>query len=354
MRTFRAVQRATAFRHLGYTLPALACLILMLSCATSPSPSPEAGVTASTTLLVQTTAPTALIPTAAASPVPSTVVSPLQTATAVIPTATRATPTASPVSPTVVSPLPTATPVASVPICTVRVIGVFPHDRAAYTQGLVYEKGGFYEGTGLWGESTLRRVDLESGEVLQAHSLPPEYFGEGIAVWEDRIIQLTWKSRQGFVYDKESFELLDTFEYPTEGWGITHDGDKLIMSDGTPTLYFWDPETLAQIGSLEVYASAGPVTRLNELEYVQGMVLANVWQTDLIAVIDPRMGQVAAWIDLGGLLEPEDHSEPVDVLNGIAYDASGERLFVTGKLWPKLFEIKLISPTGAPAPLTCK
>ena len=252
------------------------------------------------------------------------------------------------------SPLQTATPEASIPACTVRIVGVFPHDPAAYTQGLVFEDGGFYEGTGLWGESIVRRVDLETGEVLQLHSLPPEYFGEGITVWEDRIIQLTWKSGQGFVYDRGSFELLDTFPYPTEGWGITHDGARLIMSDGTQTLYFWDPETLAEIGSVDVHAGAGPVTRLNELEYVQGMVLANIWQTDLIAVIDPSTGQVAAWIDLRGLLEPEDYAEPVDVLNGIAYDAGSERLFVTGKLWPKVFEIELISPTGATAPFTCK
>jgi glutamine cyclotransferase len=197
-------------------------------------------------------------------------------------------------------------------------------------------------------------VDLESGEILQLHSLPPEYFGEGIVLWEDRIIQLTWKSGQGFVYDRESFELLDTFQYPTEGWGITHDGARLIMSDGTQTLYFWDPETFAETGSVDVYAGAGPVTRLNELEYVQGMVLANIWQTDRIAVVDPKTGQVTAWIDLRGLLEPEDYVESVDVLNGIAYGAGSGRLFVTGKLWPKVFEIELISPTGAPASLTCK
>jgi glutamine cyclotransferase len=219
---------------------------------------------------------------------------------------------------------------------------------------LVFQDGGFYEGTGLWGESTLRRVDLVSGEVLQLFSLPPEYFGEGITVWQDQIIQLTWKSGQGFVYDRESFELLDTFWYPTEGWGITHDGTRLIMSDGTSTLHFWDPETLAEVGSIAVYANGNPVTRLNELEYVQGTVLANVWQTDLIAVIGPQTGQVMAWIDLRGLLESEDLAEPVGVLNGIAYDAGSGRLFVTGKLWPNLFEIELISSTGAPASLTCK
>ena len=211
-----------------------------------------------------------------------------------------------------------------------------------------------YEGTGLNGQSTLRRVELESGEVLQSYSLPPDYFGEGITIWGDRIVQLTWKSRQGFVYDKETFELLDTFRYLTEGWGITHDGARLIMSDGTFTLHFWDPDSFEDVGSIEVYDGAAPVTRLNELEYIQGMVLANVYQTDLVAVIDPQTGQVTAWIDLRGLLEPGDYAEPVDVLNGIAYDAGSQRLFVTGKLWPKLFEIEVLSPTGAPAPLTCK
>jgi glutamine cyclotransferase len=233
-------------------------------------------------------------------------------------------------------------------------VNTFPHDRAAFTQGLVFEDGMLYEGTGLNGQSTLRRVDLWSGEVLQFYALSPEYFGEGITIWEGRIVQLTWKSGQGFVYDKGSFELLDSFAYPTEGWGITHDGARLIMSDGTSTLYFWDPDTFEEVGSLDVYDSAVPVTRLNELEYIRGMVYANIWQTDFIAIIDPNTGEVAAWIDLRGLLQPEDLVEPVDVLNGIAYDADGERLFVTGKLWPKVFEVELISPTGAPAPVTCR
>jgi glutamine cyclotransferase len=219
---------------------------------------------------------------------------------------------------------------------------------------LVFDDGMLYEGTGLNGQSTLRQVELESGEVLRSFSLSPKYFGEGITIWEDRIVQLTWKSGQGFVYDKGSFALLDTLAYPTEGWGITHDGARLIMSDGTSTLYFWDPDTFEEVGSVEVYDGAVPVTRLNELEYVQGMVYSNIWQTDFIAIIDPDTGEVTAWIDLRGLLEPEDLVEPVDVLNGIAYDADGERLLVTGKLWPKLFEVELISPTGAPAPVTCR
>jgi glutamine cyclotransferase len=234
------------------------------------------------------------------------------------------------------------------------VVNTFPHDRAAFTQGLVFEDGMLYEGTGLNGRSTLRHVELESGDVLQSYSLSPEYFGEGITIWEDRIVQLTWKSGQGFVYEKDSFELLDSFVYPIEGWGITHDGARLIMSDGTSMLHFWDPDTFEEVGSVEVCGDAGPVTRLNELEYIQGKVFANVWQTDRIAIIDPDTGSVTAWIDLRGLLGPEDLSEPVDVLNGIAYDADGERLFVTGKLWPKVFQIELVSPDGLPAPVTCR
>jgi glutamine cyclotransferase len=239
--------------------------------------------------------------------------------------------------------IPTETPPASgLPVYDYRIVNVYRHDPHAFTQGLVFEEGVFYEGTGLWGESSLRRVEPENGAVLQILSLPKQYFGEGITIWEDRIIQLTWKSRVGFVYDKDSFELLDTFGYPTEGWGITHDGTKLIMSDGSSTLYFWDPETLEEVGRVHVRDDRGPVNMLNELEYVRGKILANVWQTDRIAVIDPETGRVTGWIDLAGLLQPEDHNQQVDVLNGIAYDADGDRLFVTGKWWPKLFEIVLI------------
>jgi len=275
---------------------------------------------------------------------------PSSTATST-PTATQApSPTATPTQTATETPV---TP-AVIPVCTFQIVSAFPHDQAAFTQGLIFENGSLYEGTGLYGQSTLRRVDLESGEVLQAISLPPAYFGEGITIWEDRILQLTWRSGIGFVYDRQSFELLASYQYPTEGWGITHDGSTLIMSDGTPTLHFWDPDTLVETGSISVYDDAGPVTWLNELEYIQGTVYANVWQTDRIAVIDPLTGQVTAWIDLQGLLAPEDSSAGVDVLNGIAYDEQGDRLFVTGKLWPKLFEIELISPDGSPAPLTCQ
>lgn len=223
-----------------------------------------------------------------------------------------------------------------------RIVNVYPHDRGAFTQGLVYENGAFYEGTGLRQESSLRRVRPETGDVLQLYSLPARFFGEGITIWGERIIQLTWKAGLGFVYDKDSFDLLGAFSYPTEGWGITHDGTHLIMSDGTSVLRFWDPETYAEIDQVQVYDEYGPVIMLNELEYIQGKVYANVWQSDLVVIIDPKSGRVTGRIDLRGLLEPEDSAQPVDVLNGIAYDAEGDRLFVTGKKWPKLFEIELV------------
>jgi glutamine cyclotransferase len=202
-----------------------------------------------------------------------------------------------------------------------------------------------YEGTGLYGRSWLRRTVLETGEVVQSYALPEQFFGEGIAIFQERIYQLTWKARKGFIYDLQSFDLLDEFSYPTEGWGLTDDGRHLIMSDGTSVLHFLDPTTLSEVRNVEVRDSSGPVWRLNELEYVHGEVLANVWQTDRIARIDPMDGRVTGWIDLGGLLPQADRTDGVDVLNGIAYDDQGERLFVTGKLWPKLFEIVLV-PQG--------
>jgi len=184
-------------------------------------------------------------------------------------------------------------------------------------------------------------VALETGEVLQIFHLPAEYFGEGITSYGDKIIQLTWRSKVGFVYDEESFEQLGEFNYDCEGWGLTHDGERLIMSDGTAKLHFLDPETFEETGTVEVQDDEGPVTQLNELEYVQGRVYANIWYTDLIAIIEPQTGQVTGWIDLAGLLSPED-SIGANVLNGIAYDFENDRLFVTGKLWPKLFEIELV------------
>jgi len=223
---------------------------------------------------------------------------------------------------------------------TYKVINTFPHDPRAFTQGLVFEDGFLYEGTGLNGRSELRKVELETGNVLQTHKLPEEFFGEGITIFGDRIIQLTYQSNVGFVYNKGTFELLREFSYPTEGWGLTHDGKYLIMSDGTPMLYFLDPETFAQNHKIMVLDQDSPVWGLNELEYINGQIYANVWPTERIVRIEPETGRVIGWIHTEGILH--DHSEPVDVFNGIAYDAANRRLFVTGKFYPKLYEIKLI------------
>jgi glutamine cyclotransferase len=224
---------------------------------------------------------------------------------------------------------------------TFEVVRAYPHDRKAYTQGLIYLDGFLYEGTGLNGYSTLRKVKLETGEVVQKIDLPFQHFGEGITAWRNTLIQLTWKSGLGFVYDRASFKQLRTFSYTGEGWGLTHDGKRLIMSDGTPQLRFLDPQTLQETGRITVRSGNQPVTYLNELEYVRGEVYANVYGTDRIARISPSDGRVLGWIDLKGLLGPEDRKITVDVLNGIAYDEKQNRLFVTGKLWPKLFQVRL-------------
>ncbi len=231
-----------------------------------------------------------------------------------------------------------------VPSYNCRIIRIYPHDRFAFTQGLVFEDGFLYEGTGLCGHSSLRKVGLETGKILERRDLAPEFFGEGITLYQNRIIQLTWQSGVGFVYDKGTFELIKVFTYPMEGWGITHDGRRLIMSDGTAILHLLDPETFVETGQIEVRDDHGPVPLLNELEYIKGEIYANVWQTNRIARISPRTGKVIGWIDLDGLLRPEDCEELVDVLNGIAYDTRHDRLFVTGKYWPRLFEIALIAP----------
>ena len=224
----------------------------------------------------------------------------------------------------------------TVPIYTYKVINTYPHDNEAFTQGLVFEGGYLYEGTGQYGSSTLRKVELETGKVVQIYKLPPHFFGEGITIYKNHIIQLTWQSQIGFVYDIKSFSLLQKFRYPTEGWGITHDGKHLIMSDGTATLYFLNPETFETTGTLQVRDANGPVKHLNELEYVQGEIYANVWKKNHIARISPHTGEVIGWIDLVGLCKWNG------VLNGIAYDIVHGRLFVTGKRWPYIYEIKLI------------
>ncbi len=229
----------------------------------------------------------------------------------------------------------------AIPNLLYKVANAYPHDPNAFTQGLAFSDGILYEGTGLRGASVLRKVKLETGDILQEHKLPDKIFGEGITVYGDKVIQLSWKSKVGFVYDKESFKLLKTFHYQGEGWGITNNKKYLIMSNGTARLRFLDPESFEEKNIIEVCDNKGPVKGLNELEYVRGLIYANVWPTERIARISPKTGQVTGWIEMRGLLESDKHSRH-SVLNGIAYDEQSDRLFVTGKFWPKLFEIKVI------------
>lgn len=229
---------------------------------------------------------------------------------------------------------------AGVPVYGYTVVRFFPHDRDAFTQGLQFVDGVFYEGTGLNGRSSIRKVKIETGEVLQRRDLDAAHFGEGITVFGRDLFQLTWQSGIGFVYDRVSFKPRRSFTYRGEGWGLTSDGTHLIMSDGTDALRVVDPATFREQRRLHVTAVGKPVDRLNELEYVKGEIYANVWQTDYVARIDPKTGQVTGWIDFTGLLSPRER-QSVDVLNGMAYDSATDRLFVTGKLWPKVFEVKL-------------
>ena len=228
------------------------------------------------------------------------------------------------------------------PVYGYKVIHVYPHDRRAFTQGLEYRAGFLYEGTGLNGRSSIRKVELESGKVLQETRVDPKYFGEGITLLDQRIIELTWQSHQGFVYDRNTFQPIRDFDYPGEGWGLTNDGRQIFMSDGSAEIRCWDPSTLQETRRFTVHDGQTPVQFLNELEYVHGEIFANVWLTDRIARISPMDGQVTGWIDLSGLLSASDLARGANVLNGIAYDSSGDRFFVTGKLWPKLFEIQLV------------
>jgi glutaminyl-peptide cyclotransferase len=238
----------------------------------------------------------------------------------------------------------TAVGVAAKPNASVegyRVVHTYPHDSSAFTQGLVMVDGMLYEGTGLNGRSSVRAVDLATGRVLQSLKVPDKYFGEGLTDWGGNLIELTWLAHRGFVYDRFSMRVVKTFEYKGEGWGLTHDRQHLIMSDGTPVLRFLDPVTFKVVRTLAVSDGGKPVKELNELEYIHGEIYANVWQTDRIARISPATGEVIGWIDLSGLLGDETRDGNA-VLNGIAYDQKNDRLFVTGKLWPKLFEIKLV------------
>lgn len=224
-----------------------------------------------------------------------------------------------------------------------EVINTYPHDRGAFTQGLIYRDGFLFESTGMHGRSGLRKVVLETGAVIQQRSLDEKYWGEGLTDWNDKLVQITWRSQEGFVYDLATFEPRRVFGYPGEGWGLTHDGKRLIMSDGTPSLRFLNPETQEESGRVDVTLEGQPVPKLNELEMVRGQLFANIYLTNFIVMIDPEIGVISGVIDLTGLLKPEDiDGQTVDVLNGIAYDAAGDRLFVTGKLWPKLYEIRLV------------
>jgi glutamine cyclotransferase len=225
---------------------------------------------------------------------------------------------------------------------TYRILNNYPHDTAAFTEGLLIDNGTLYESTGISGASSLRRVDMQNGSVLQDYLLPSRYFGEGLAAVNGTLVQLTWQDHIGFIYDAQTFRLLSNFSYTTEGWGLTYDGARLILSDGTQTLYFLDPSSHVVIGQVTVKEGDSAVTDINELEYVNGDIYANIWQTTKIAIINPVSGQVKGWVDLSGLHQPQSTE---DVLNGIAYDQQNGGLFVTGKFWPSLYQIELIPIT---------
>lgn len=226
---------------------------------------------------------------------------------------------------------------------TYDVVAAYPHDPAAFTQGLFYHGGRLYEGTGLVGRSTLREVDLSSGKVLRKQDLAAHVFGEGIALFGDEIVAITWKNGEGAVFDRKSFRQKRSFTYDGEGWGLTSDGARLIMSDGTDALRFLDPKTLTETSRIAVTLNGKPLTFLNELEWIDGAVFANVWQTNAIVRIDPKSGVVTGIVDMRGLKEKLGNAPGADVLNGIAWDAKGKRLFITGKNWPKLFEVQLVA-----------
>jgi glutamine cyclotransferase len=236
----------------------------------------------------------------------------------------------------------TPAPPESTPEYGYEVVHTYPHDRFAFTEGLFYLDGFLYESTGLEGESSIRKVQLETGEVVQKYEVPAQYFGEGIVNWNDRLIQLTYKTQVGFVYNFATLALERRFEYPGEGWALTQDGKRIIMSDGSSQIRFWNPDTLNETNRITVTDQGSPVSNVNELEWIKGEIYSNIWTTDRIARINPASGKVTGWIDLTGILDAADRIPGhTDVLNGIAYDAKGDRIFVTGKRWPKLFEIRL-------------
>lgn len=228
-----------------------------------------------------------------------------------------------------------------VPVYTFQVLNAWPHDTSAYTQGLEIHQGSLYESTGQYGSSSLRQVELQTGRVLRKVDVPSQYFAEGLTVFQGKIFQLTWQSHKGFVYDLNSFELLNEFKCEGEGWGLTHDERHLIMSDGTNRIRFLNPVNYRVEKTIKVFDGDRPVMKLNELEYIKGEIYANIWETDWIVRLDPGTGKILGWIDLKNLLPASDRSATTNVLNGIAYDEVSDRLIVTGKLWPKLFEIRL-------------
>lgn len=248
--------------------------------------------------------------------------------------------------------VPAAAAQDNIPVYGYQVVHTYPHDTDAYTEGFFYRDGYFYEGTGTIGASTIRKVEMNTGKVLQKAELAPPDYGEGIVAWKNRLIELTWQSQHGFVYDLKTFKRIGQFPYPGEGWALTADDRHIYMSDGTPTLRILDPLTLKQVGKIDVTAQGRPVANLNEVEWVKGQIYANVWLTHVIARIDPATGKVVGVINLSGLgPKPQETKDPDnDVLNGIAYDAAHDRLFVTGKRWPLIYEIKLTPPQPGSKP----
>ncbi len=238
---------------------------------------------------------------------------------------------------------------AAVPVGGYDIQKVYPHDPAAFTEGLLYLQGDFIESTGQKGSSGVRRVRLRDGIVVQAEKAPATVFGEGVVDWGNRLYSLTWQDEIGFIWDLKSLKRLSSFRYEGEGWALTRNDRHLIMSDGTATLKVLDPETLKVLRRIRVTADGKPVVNLNELEWVKGEIFANVWMTNRIARIDPATGRVRAWLELSGLPETLQHVDPDAVLNGIAYDQVHDRLFVTGKMWPHIYQISLRPPKD-PAP----
>lgn len=245
-------------------------------------------------------------------------------------------------------PKPAAQPAPVIPAYSYEVVATYPHDRAAFTEGLLIEDGQLYESTGEEGTSWVRKVDLATGTVQQQFTLPPELFGEGMVVWDDRIISLTWRDQKGFILDRATLQQTGEWSYPGEGWSLTRDDAQIYMSDGTSQIRRIDPATLQETGRIDVTMNGRPINQLNELEFIKGEIWANVFETDRIVRIDPATGKVNSIVHLGGLLSPVERRQ-TDVLNGIAYDKASDRIFVTGKYWPKLFEIKIVDPTAQPA-----